>query len=151
MSSTSPIRRAKRDRPFAVILNVSYGVPSGENPDVALANSPGDRKDVHMDVDYGINYHTCRGYKMANIDEPSYVILLTEQEPNTYVRWWNQGSSDKNYPWKYDRHNGGCNYVFVDGHARWASGQRVPHTTWPSSDPPTIYATREFRMEPTWP
>jgi len=75
--------------------------------------------------------------------------MLVEQEAQLgYGRWFNVShTGSSNYPWRYDQHNGGANYGLCDGHAKWVSGEAVPHT-YGAYGP---YAQRDFRMEPDWP
>ncbi|MFW6438070.1 MAG: DUF1559 domain-containing protein [Armatimonadota bacterium] len=99
---------------------------------------------------YGWNYNFCyiQPVKLARIAEPASVVLLCEQDGALpYGRWFNEADSgNKNFIWKYNRHNDGANYTFCDGHAKWMSGQLVPHGSY---DPP--YAKKDFRFDPDWP
>ena len=99
---------------------------------------------------YGWNYNFCyvQPVKLAQISEPASVVVICEQSGALpYGRWFNQADAgSKNFVWDYDRHNGGANYAFCDGHSKWVSGERVPHGSY---DPP--YATQDFRMDPDWP
>jgi prepilin-type N-terminal cleavage/methylation domain-containing protein/prepilin-type processing-associated H-X9-DG protein len=99
---------------------------------------------------YGWNYNFCyiQPVKLARITEPASVINICEQAGSLpYGRWFNEADAgSKNFVWDYDRHNGGANYGFCDGHAKWISGQRVPHASY---EPP--YAKKNLRMDPDWP
>ncbi|MFO8080944.1 MAG: DUF1559 domain-containing protein [Armatimonadota bacterium] len=100
-------------------------------------------------VGYGWNYNFVyiQPVKLARIEEPASIVMLCEQGGRLpYGRWFNESDSgSKNFVWRYDRHNGGANYTFCDGHAKWVSGERVPHGAY---DPP--YASKDFRFDPDW-
>jgi prepilin-type processing-associated H-X9-DG protein len=98
---------------------------------------------------YGWNYNLCyiQPVKLARIEEPASIVMLCEQGGRLpYGRWFNESDAgNKNYVWRYDRHNDGANYTFCDGHAKWVSGERVPHDAY---EPP--YASKDFRFDPDW-
>ena len=107
---------------------------------------------IPIDVDYGWNYHFVyiQPVKLAVIGEPASTILLVEQEASLgYGRWNNvaNAATASHVPWRYDQHNGGANYTLCDGHAKWVSGEQVPHTGGASQP----FAQRDFRMQPQWP
>ncbi|MEA3402929.1 MAG: DUF1559 domain-containing protein [Armatimonadota bacterium] len=116
-----------------------------------VQGSGGSLKVYDPPLGYGWNYNFCyiQPVKLARIREPASVIMLVEQDGNLpYGRWFNEADAgNKNFVWRYDRHNGGANYTLCDGHAKWVSGERVPHAYYP----PTLYASRDFRMDPDWP
>ena len=39
-------------------------------------------------------------------------------------------SASLNYRWTFERHNGGCNYSFCDGHAKWLKKSEVMRSDW---------------------
>ena len=118
-----------------------YGQPAGASSSVQ----------INVDVDYGWNYNFVyiQPVKLAMIPEPASTICVVEQEGALgYGRWFNVASTgSSNYVWKYQQHNGGSNYGLCDGHAKWVSGEVVPHAG--GATPP--YAQRDFRMDPAWP
>jgi len=82
---------------------------------------------------YGINYgYNCCylrnvdwGYaagaiKLSEITRPSQTIMAGETKQGLYVLY---NPTVTSYAWgyAYDRHNGGANYSFCDGHAKWIS------------------------------
>ena len=120
--------------------------PSGSRSGSGYAGA-----DPRWDVDYVWNRHLGvydNPIKVAAIEEPAYVICLAEGEGANYGRWYNEShAGSKNYRWSNRAiHNGGCNYGFWDGHAKWMSAELVPYDSY--SGP---YAKQSFRMEPTWP
>jgi len=87
------------------------------------------------DLRYGYSRHI-GGLSMGQIDQPSSTFIVGDsaadegQNPMTYVLYgtW--------YPTTHlaDRHNGGANIGFADGHAKWvrtpAGSQAVPGLIW---------------------
>ena len=122
-------------------LSYIYGQPVGASSSVQ----------INVDVDYGWNYNFVyiQPVKLARITEPASTICVVEQEGQLgYGRWFNVADTgSSNYPWRYNQHNGGANYALCDGHAKWVSGEVVPHT-YGAYGP---YAQRDFRMDPDWP
>jgi prepilin-type N-terminal cleavage/methylation domain-containing protein/prepilin-type processing-associated H-X9-DG protein len=121
--------------------------PAGEHDYINLAHGVYHSTRVEFDVDYGINMCLAGGYPIAWVREPASIILLVEQEPDTWACWWNRGSATNHNPWQNARHEGGSNYVFCDGHAAWRSGAGVPQTAGGTGPD----APRDFRMELKWP
>jgi prepilin-type processing-associated H-X9-DG protein len=87
---------------------------------------------------------------LENIKSPSKVIMLTESEDDLtrdhfHPMYWNRGdpitkhmrgydpmmydtwdrSRNRPYEIAVDRHNGGFNSVYMDGHARWSTWSQV--------------------------
>jgi prepilin-type N-terminal cleavage/methylation domain-containing protein/prepilin-type processing-associated H-X9-DG protein len=123
-----------------------------DNYERIYAQSDGGRISVTDPVvSYGWNYILCylQPVKLAVFTEPASTIMLVEQgDSYPYGRWFNQADAGMTQmPWKYGRHNGGANYTFWDGHAKWVTGERVPQQ-YGATQP---YATRELRMDPYWP
>ena len=99
---------------------------------------------------YGWNYNFImlgQPVKLAVITEPASVVLLCEQDGRyPYGRWYNNRTGTQTqYLWRFDRHNGGANYAFCDGHVKWMSAGLVPQHNQSGPNP-----TRDFRFHPTW-
>jgi len=83
------------------------------------------------------------GFSMAAFDRPAEIINITERADNPtwenyYATWptpgtpptWAAGNLSR-VAWT--RHQQGCNYSFLDGHAKWmrdAQGQKIEHWVW---------------------
>jgi prepilin-type N-terminal cleavage/methylation domain-containing protein/prepilin-type processing-associated H-X9-DG protein len=88
-------------------------------------------------TDYVLNGVFAQGAHRAMFDRPASQIMTAEREdakpragykpwPNDGVSWddlstYAHGSTPHNHfnHLSQDRHNGGCNYAFADGHAKW--------------------------------
>ncbi|MEA3376451.1 MAG: DUF1559 domain-containing protein [Armatimonadota bacterium] len=88
-------------------------------------------------TDYVLNGCFAQGAHRAMFDDPSAQIMVAEREasrpregyrpwPNDGVSWddlstYAHGATPHNHfnHLSHDRHNGGCNYTFGDGHAKW--------------------------------
>jgi len=71
-------------------------------------------------VDYTRNTFIDHNDPLALLKEPASQIFLAEGT-NNYMRWRCNTSEGTNYAWlSYQRHNDGCNYLYVDGHTKWA-------------------------------
>ncbi|MEA3402875.1 MAG: prepilin-type N-terminal cleavage/methylation domain-containing protein [Armatimonadota bacterium] len=113
-----------------------------------VAIQSGGERNYEYDVDYGWNTFL-HGDSLANIKEPAYVICIFDDERNNYGRWYNEYEAGaKNYPWDADKHNDGCNYGLLDGHAKWVAAEAVPQSKNGYPYPP--YAKREFRFRESW-
>ncbi len=88
-----------------------------------------------MVIAYSINYRMSNwsaGIEMAQIEFPAETILLADSEPTvqytlgvsagTSLDWILHAPYDQTiYTWcpPFPRHNGGANFTFCDGHAKW--------------------------------
>ncbi len=88
-------------------------------------------------TDYVLNGVFSRGAHRAMFDQPASQIMVAEREkskPRTGYKPWpadgvswddlstyQHGGTPHNHfnHLSHDRHNGGCNYTFGDGHAKW--------------------------------
>jgi prepilin-type N-terminal cleavage/methylation domain-containing protein/prepilin-type processing-associated H-X9-DG protein len=74
---------------------------------------------------------------MALVTEPASVVYFMDGS-NNYSRLKCPGltttCSWTNYAWSYNRHNDGCNYAFIDGHAKWRMVSPITSTS-PVADP----------------
>ncbi|MEN6345241.1 MAG: DUF1559 domain-containing protein [Armatimonadia bacterium] len=86
---------------------VRTGFSSGGLTDTSLGFGVGYTRNQFIDTD-----------PIANIEYPAACILLTEGT-NNYFRIYCKASEGGNYAYNWDRHNEGCNYLFVDGHVKW--------------------------------
>jgi prepilin-type N-terminal cleavage/methylation domain-containing protein/prepilin-type processing-associated H-X9-DG protein len=85
---------------------------------------------------YGVGYTRnlwLNGNALATIPEAANVIAIVDGRNNycrwhcprhlagspTYVAGSGPDTSTTNYAWSYNRHNDGCNYLFLDGHVKW--------------------------------
>jgi prepilin-type N-terminal cleavage/methylation domain-containing protein/prepilin-type processing-associated H-X9-DG protein len=65
---------------------------------------------------------------LSEIEEPASTIVLGESKNNYFFLYL---PSHKNIDslkdrFTFDRHNGGCNYSFADGHAKWLGEGQFP-------------------------
>jgi prepilin-type N-terminal cleavage/methylation domain-containing protein/prepilin-type processing-associated H-X9-DG protein len=70
---------------------------------------------------YGVEYSRntwLSSDPLARFQEPAYMIVFADGT-NNYMRWRCNASEGTNYGWSWNRHNDGCNYVYLDGHAKW--------------------------------
>ncbi|MCE5216380.1 DUF1559 domain-containing protein [bacterium] len=63
---------------------------------------------------------------IASIEYPAACILLADGGSNNYMRLYctqaeATAAGSGNYAWSWNRHNDGCNYLFVDGHVKWVT------------------------------
>ncbi|MHB8997750.1 MAG: DUF1559 family PulG-like putative transporter [Armatimonadota bacterium] len=95
---------------------------------------------------YGPTTYNWHGVAMSTIGAPARTIMLTEGWYNFYGRWCavapqtnpaasgTAGFCDNTCPIDWPplgsmttnlqgRHNGGCNFAFWDGHAKWSTGR----------------------------
>jgi prepilin-type N-terminal cleavage/methylation domain-containing protein/prepilin-type processing-associated H-X9-DG protein len=74
---------------------------------------------------------------MGAVTEPASVVHMMDGS-NNYSRLKCPGLSTTcswtNYGWSYNRHNDGCNYSFLDGHAKWRMVGPIASTS-PVADP----------------
>jgi prepilin-type N-terminal cleavage/methylation domain-containing protein/prepilin-type processing-associated H-X9-DG protein len=63
---------------------------------------------------------------LALVGEPAATTIYMDGGSNNYCRLRCPGANCNlsgppatNYGWSYNRHNDGCNYAFIDGHAKW--------------------------------
>jgi len=88
----------------------SSGVMSGGTTSTAYGLTVDYTRNLWLDQD-----------KLASITEPAARIYLADGR-NNYMRWFSPGTlggANTNYAWNYNRHNDGCNYLYVDGHTKW--------------------------------
>jgi len=66
--------------------------------------------------------------KLAEISEPSMTIMAGESLANQYFLYMpsHVNTATLVWRWTYERHNGGCNYSFCDGHAKWLGKGEFP-------------------------
>ncbi len=122
--------------------------PSQETEGFRIQDGSGSSFVSDPPLGYGWNFvfTYIQPVRLARITEPSYVVMLCEQDNRyPYGRWFNEGDSTSHYPWRHSRHNQGANYAMMDGHAKWVPGGRVAQA---AGDPG---APREFRFDVTWP
>lgn len=80
----------------------------------------------HWDASSGTGSHTPPyGQALAMVQAPSECIIFTESDGDTP-----EGISAKDTRWLptdawATRHNGGANYAFVDGHAKWLKPDKI--------------------------
>jgi prepilin-type processing-associated H-X9-DG protein len=101
------------------------------------------------DVDYARNNNLDRR-PLGMFKDAAHVITFVELNNNSYARWkvYNTAGTTSHWIWNWGRHNDGANYAFLDGHAKWVSGSRVPHSRrgrWAE-----VWPTEDFRMRITW-
>jgi len=98
--------------------------------------------------------HTAPGQKLGAIARPAECIMLFDSPSVRSCGQPHGWRLDADGPWAYcygipavderkfststyaqnfERHNGGCNYVFMDGHAKWLSNMNTYATS--TSDP----------------
>jgi prepilin-type N-terminal cleavage/methylation domain-containing protein/prepilin-type processing-associated H-X9-DG protein len=67
--------------------------------------------------------------KLAEVTYPAETIVFGETEGGTYFlyRPFQSGGYDALVAW--DRHNGGANYAFADGHAKWVAKTVIRSST----------------------
>jgi prepilin-type N-terminal cleavage/methylation domain-containing protein/prepilin-type processing-associated H-X9-DG protein len=80
-------------------------------------------------INYGYNCYYLRNadwgqpegaVKLAEITKPAETIMAGETNQGQYVLY-NPTVTAEAWRYCYDRHNGGSNYSFCDGHAKWVS------------------------------
>jgi len=80
--------------------------------------------------------------KLANVEQPSAMIMLGEPIANTYAL---RGYASNYLP--SDRHNGGSNIAHVDGHVKWYQAETLKATKaagWADpTDPVWVYWVRK--------
>jgi len=108
---------------------------------------------------YGVGYTRnlwLSALALANIVEPACVIQLMDGR-NNYARWqcpahlagWPTytgkmtDGSETNYAWSYNRHNDGCNYLFCDGHVKWAKFGPITSNS-PPANPSAYFDYRGY-------
>ncbi len=98
-------------------------------------------------TDYGINHIICpsrTSTKLAEIKYPAETVIIADSD-------WTRSDTDYGTSncWRInsgrhpsyflpDRHNGGANIAYVDGHAKWHSIQRDPNSTYVGPIPYTF-------------
>ncbi len=119
--------------------------PSASAPDRATASIPGGKT-------YGINIYGIMnraGRRESNIAAPAEVIMLGDRDPGcerilapqcvtTGCGCYGGAHPVANNHYLTDRHNGGANYAFCDGHGKWMKTD-VPTAAggWVTNNPPT--------------
>ena len=65
---------------------------------------------------------------LAEIERPAEMIVLGESEQSQYFLYYpsQKAVEDLAWRWTFNRHNGGCNYAFADGHAKWLAEGNFP-------------------------
>jgi len=63
---------------------------------------------------------------LSEITKPAETVMAGESNGGQF-QLYSPAVTDPNYSWRinYDRHNGGCNYSFCDGHAKWVSKPEI--------------------------
>jgi prepilin-type N-terminal cleavage/methylation domain-containing protein/prepilin-type processing-associated H-X9-DG protein len=103
----------------------------------------------NIPASYVTNYWTMGaqwGFNIAAFDRPAEIINVTERNGVGWGAYWESFYSTWPSPgtppaWNsemfprvaWTRHQGGCNYSFLDGHAKWmrdAEGQKIEHWVW---------------------
>jgi prepilin-type N-terminal cleavage/methylation domain-containing protein/prepilin-type processing-associated H-X9-DG protein len=100
--------------------------------------------------------HTASGTKLAQIGQPANELLLFDSHDiracgryagvlDSNGSWkWCYGypcmdefkfPGDNTYAHNWERHNGGCNYAFADGHVKWLNSSETFNPTGSSGDP----------------
>ncbi len=102
-----------------------------------------------LNVHYGRNQWVTN-VAMASIQEPAAVVYQADYSGNNYCRAYNSlanatADATTNYPWAWDRHNDGCNYNFLDGHAKWARKMVT------NNNSTTEWMQADFRFQLNWP
>lgn len=65
---------------------------------------------------------------LSDIEQPASMIVLGESLNSYYFLYLPShiNNSSLNYRFTFDRHNGGCNYAFADGHSKWLGEGNFP-------------------------
>ncbi len=103
-------------------------------------------------MDYGANCHvmgaSVPSAALAKIEYPSETVVMADSDCTrdtadgwTYSYAW--FISDTHYPYSFvpDRHNGGANFAFCDGHAKWHKVQRDASSAYVGPVPYTLPVT----------
>ena len=79
---------------------------------------------------------------LADIERPSEMIVLGESQQNQFFLYLPSHMNVDTLNWRFtfNRHNGGCNYSFADGHAKWLPEGEFPPDN--STLPRYYYAKR---------
>ncbi len=79
---------------------------------------------THEDWPSGVNYtYNLRAHELAlgEVNNPA-AFLVAVDGTNNYFRLRRHDEADTtNYLWDLERHNGGWNAAFADGHAKWSN------------------------------
>lgn len=81
---------------------------------------------VHWDDDLGTDAEPPPGHTMSMVRSPAEVILLTDFIGDHVISHF--GTQEHGFVRRDSaatRHNEGCNYLFVDGHAKWLRPTQV--------------------------
>jgi len=95
----------------------------------AIRFCPSDNFRGGYGINYGYNCYYLRepawglaegAMKLAEITKPAETIMAGETNQGQYVLY-NPTVTSEAWRYCYNRHNGGSNYSFCDGHAKWVS------------------------------
>ncbi|MGD2175163.1 MAG: DUF1559 domain-containing protein [Candidatus Brocadiaceae bacterium] len=145
----TPIIRANWEMPFLLDPYVKnkglWACPNSAPERFRAAGRTCSKSYWGWDIDYARNVWL-GNRPLGMFKDAAHIITFVELNSNNYARWMHYGTQPTHWMWNWGRHNDGANYAFLDGHAKWISGARVPHTRrrtepWPVED---------FRMHITW-
>ena len=106
-------------------------------------------------VDYGLNRDTftevsygAPARALADVQYPSETVAIADSSTTgskadgwTYSYSWRIGATHRPERFVPSRHNGGANFSFVDGHAKWQAVQEDPNSTYVGPVPYTLPVT----------
>jgi len=100
-------------------------------------------------TDYGINVRICHRNppgrtKLAEVKYPAETVIIADSDwtrstaDYRYCNCWRINNSRHPSYFIPDRHNGGANIIYVDGHAKWHRIMRDPNSTYVGPIPYTF-------------
>jgi len=104
----------------------------------ALLNKEGDHTEFHGS--YAVNGWFEYGQALAQVETPSSKVYVLESTDDDHFHWWELGRAQASDPWRPldqlpqkqllaqtagRRHGAGANYLYADGHVKWARLDRL--------------------------